>query len=1274
MRKRLFLFALLLSAVFAVGPAMSAFAFNYYMFSTHSCTINDYDDQALSVSSKSNETKGYYYSDWGFDGLTRMSIDSGSITAQETTKLKFVGWYTSSTGWGSAGWPTVADCDKKITGEKAISAAQISGAGQVSGVPVVLAKYIPVYKITATVSPAGSGTASVSPTPGPYEEGSKVTLSATESNDAYKLAYWKKGTSKVSGSDGKLSLQITATADAAYTAYFTNKTYTVTFHDPSATFSDEVQTVTHGQPATAPSWSRTGYKSPTWDKSFSSVTATMTVNAQWTAEQYTVTFHDPSGVNADVVRTVSYGQSASAPSWSRTGYKSPTWDKSFSSVTANMTVNAQWTPETYTITYNGLKQGATNPNPTTYTIETPTITFQPPTAVTGFKFNGWNPASIAKGSMGNKTVTATYLETVDKPIVTPTLTYNGSQQACATTDSRIQASNNQKTVPGKYTATFLPKSGYCWSDGTVSEVSANWEIVNAEITGAKVVQSGSLTYTGEPQQAKVSTQAMVKGSQTTTWKYSKSAGSYAAAMPSFTDAGPHTVYFEVSAQYHKPAYGSFTVTINRAKTAEVKLSNTVFSYTGLEQGPQVTFTHCTEASGSVKRGTNVGTYKVKATPDDNYAWSDDGTGTKEFEWKIEEGYFTATVSAGEGGRGGSTFGYWTKQEAQTEHIYLPTRTGYQISGWTASGYVGETPTVSGEYVTIPARTAGNFTVTPTWTPITYTIAFDGNGGEGSMSSVQLAYDEPYEVPPCEFTKTGCEFQRWQVLIDNRAVTNYTPGVVVSNLTSVAGKVVTFKAEWTSYYTIAFDGNGATNTVMATQLVERDVTTNLVKNAYVRPGYGFLGWDDTQNKRRYEDGASVRNIADVGETNTLVAAWSTNSFTVVFFGNGGLGEMESQPFTYDVPQALRANTFIRPGYDFLGWTRDPQTAVEFADQAIVSNLTSAADGVVPLFARWSSTGSLTNPYSIAADCNKTDNAGVKLELTPDKAAWCTVVSNASDAVEGGNDQYVKLMPTPQTPTDGDVSLRAELSGSGTLSFYYKTRFYVEHDVNNFVFADGAEVFKAETNVIGWAKYTYYKSAAEKKTVEWSFHVGAAGYEDGDFACVDFIKWDPQPREALMVGVTFRLNDGTSAPDDIFTNITCEAGKAIGQLPVPVSEGRSFLGWMTTPDGDATVDATWIVPSDEDGTQLYAKWSGGSEPTPGEPVAVTAAGVADGVFALTIPTESGVDYGVWTNADLAVDSWGLMGEPQEGKGNPLEFKWTILPEFPQLFFRAHKVEYK
>ena len=113
---------------------------------------------------------------------------------------------------------------------------------------------------------------------------------------------------------------------------------------------------------------------------------------------------------------------------------------------------------------------------------------------------------------------------------------------------------------------------------------------------------------------------------------------------------------------------------------------------------------------------------------------------------------------------------------------------------------------------------------------------------------------------------------------------------------------------------------------------------------------------------------------------------------------------------------------------------------------------------------------------------------------------------------------------------------------------------------------------------------------------------------------------------------------------------------------------------------TIEVFNFQPSDgyDDKCETYVDamtWAPeGGEPTPGEPVTVTTAGVEGNVFSLTIPTISGVEYGVWTNADLTIDSWGLMGEPKPGDGNPWKVEWTILPGFPQLFFRAHKVEYK
>lgn len=86
------------------------------------------------------------------------------------------------------------------------------------------------------------------------------------------------------------------------------------------------------------------------------------------------------------------------------------WDFSSGTVTADMTLYAKWTPVTYQITYAGLGNGKNSKyNPSTYTIETKTITLKNPTRA-GYLFKGWYSDSkytkrvtkIAVGSTGNK--------------------------------------------------------------------------------------------------------------------------------------------------------------------------------------------------------------------------------------------------------------------------------------------------------------------------------------------------------------------------------------------------------------------------------------------------------------------------------------------------------------------------------------------------------------------------------------------------------------------------------------------------------------------------------------------------------------------------------------------------------------------------------------------------------------------------------------------------------------------------------------------------------
>ena len=119
--------------------------------------------------------------------------------------------------------------------------------------------------------------------------------------------------------------------------------YTVTFKDWDGTVLS-TQSVLEGTAATAPADpTREGYTFTGWDKAFDNVTADMTVTAQYTINTYTVTFVDHDGTVLDT-QTVNYGEAATAPADpTREGYHFVAWDVAFDNITADTTVTAQYT-------------------------------------------------------------------------------------------------------------------------------------------------------------------------------------------------------------------------------------------------------------------------------------------------------------------------------------------------------------------------------------------------------------------------------------------------------------------------------------------------------------------------------------------------------------------------------------------------------------------------------------------------------------------------------------------------------------------------------------------------------------------------------------------------------------------------------------------------------------------------------------------------------------------------------------------------------------------
>ena len=188
--------------------------------------------------------------------------------------------------------------------------------------------------------------------------------------------------------------------------------HTVTFKDWNGTVL-KTQQVEHGKAATAPANpTRTGYTFTGWDKAFTNVTADLVVTAKYSINSYTVTFKDWNGT---VLKTqqVQYGGAATAPANpTRVGYTFTGWDKAFTNVTANLVVTAQYSINTYTVTFkdwNGtvLKTqqvqyggAATAPaNPTR----------------TGYTFTGWDKAF--NNVTANLVVTAQYVQ--NEPVSTP---------------------------------------------------------------------------------------------------------------------------------------------------------------------------------------------------------------------------------------------------------------------------------------------------------------------------------------------------------------------------------------------------------------------------------------------------------------------------------------------------------------------------------------------------------------------------------------------------------------------------------------------------------------------------------------------------------------------------------------------------------------------------------------------------------------------------------------------------------------------------------------
>lgn len=195
------------------------------------------------------------------------------------------------------------------------------------------------------------------------------------------------------------------------------------------------------------------------------------------------------------------------------------------------------------------------------------------------------------------------------------LTYTGAAQSPSwngyDTEKLTIGGTTSGTNAGSYVATFTPKEGYEWADGTKTAKSVTWTISKASLSVP--AQSGTLTYTGSAQSPKWSNydsnKLTIGGTNTATnagsyaatfapkdnyqwsdgstsaksvtWAIGKAAGSLTLAKSSVT---LNISSLTESVAVTRAGDGAISATSSNTATAKVEVSGTSVKITGLKAG------------------------------------------------------------------------------------------------------------------------------------------------------------------------------------------------------------------------------------------------------------------------------------------------------------------------------------------------------------------------------------------------------------------------------------------------------------------------------------------------------------------------------------------------------------------------------------------------------------------------------------------------------------------------------------------------------------------
>lgn len=214
------------------------------------------------------------------------------------------------------------------------------------------------------------------------------------------------------------------------------------------------------------------------------------------------------------------------------------------------------------------------------------------------------------------------------------------------------------------------------------------------------------------------------------------------------------------------------------------------------------------------------------------------------------------------------------------------------------------------------------------------VTFHANNGTEDTAQ-QKVYGGKAALKANTFTCENKIFAGWAAAADGEVL--YQDGERITTETSLD-----LYAVWADAYTVTFDNDGATATVMTPR---NGAIGSRIPADPSRKGYTFDGWFNGETKLTAE--------TVISGDSTYTAKWTAITYTIAFSGgSGSTGSVESIPAAYDREVTLPRNAFTRPGYSFNGWSQSSSASKgSYAEGDAVKNLTSTQGTTVTLYAAW-----------------------------------------------------------------------------------------------------------------------------------------------------------------------------------------------------------------------------------------------------------------------------------------------------------------------------------